>query len=210
MRRLADLLYHVALTLWVGGLWVTGLVVAPVLFASLGGNRPLAGQLAGRLFEVMGWLGLACASYLLLFVLLRRGSAAWRRWTLWLLLLMLLLTLVSLFGIQPLLAQLKADALPREVMESVSAEPFRRLAWRVEHPLPRSVRTWLAARDGLCRAWRPVRSCAGERLAAVPETLSLATSSGKRLISAANPPGSCVFWSAAINGRLAARSGRLG
>lgn len=124
MRRLADLLYHVALTLWVGGLWVTGLVVAPVLFASLGGNRPLAGQLAGRLFEVMGWLGLACVSYLLLFVLLRTGSAAWRRWTLWLLLLMLLLTLVSLFGIQPLLAQLKADALPREVMESVLRDRF--------------------------------------------------------------------------------------
>jgi hypothetical protein len=76
MRRLADLLYHVALTLWVGGLWSIGYLVAPTLFAALGGDRPLAGQLAGRLFEVIGWLGLACASYLLLFVLLRTGSAA--------------------------------------------------------------------------------------------------------------------------------------
>jgi hypothetical protein len=37
---------------------------------------------------------------------------------------MLLLTLVSLFGIQPLLAQIKADALPREVMESVLRNRF--------------------------------------------------------------------------------------
>jgi len=38
--------------------------------------------------------------------------------------LMLVLGAVSLFGIQPLLAQLKADALPREVMESVLRNRF--------------------------------------------------------------------------------------
>jgi hypothetical protein len=37
---------------------------------------------------------------------------------------MLVLTLLSQFGIQPLLAQLKADALPREVMESVLRNRF--------------------------------------------------------------------------------------
>ena len=50
-----------------------------------------------------------------------------RRWNFWLLVLMLLLTAVSLFGVQPLLAQLKADALPREVMESVLRNRFA--AW---------------------------------------------------------------------------------
>jgi len=79
------------------------------------------------LFESMGWVGLACAVYLLLFVLLRVGTTALRRWNFWLLVLMLLLTAVSLFGVQPLLAQLKADALPREVMESVLRNRFA--AW---------------------------------------------------------------------------------
>jgi hypothetical protein len=124
MRRLADALYNIALTLWVGGLWAIGYLVAPTLFAILGGDRPLAGVLAGKLFELIGWIGLACASYLLLFELLRMGTAAWRRRTFWLLLVMLLLTLVSLFGVQPLLAQIKADALPREVMESVLRNRF--------------------------------------------------------------------------------------
>ena len=127
MRRLADALHDVALTLWVGGLWVIGYLVAPTLFATLSNDRQTAGLLAGRLFESMGWVGLACAVYLLLFVLLRVGTTALRRWNFWLLVLMLLLTAVSLFGVQPLLAQLKADALPREVMESVLRNRFA--AW---------------------------------------------------------------------------------
>ena len=127
MRRLADALHDVVLTLWVGGLWVIGYLVAPTLFATLSNDRQTAGLLAGRLFESMGWIGLACAVYLLLFVLLRVGTTALRRWNFWLLVLMLLLTAVSLFGVQPLLAQLKADALPREVMESVLRNRFA--AW---------------------------------------------------------------------------------
>jgi uncharacterized membrane protein len=73
MRRLADALYDVALTLWVGGLWTIGYLVAPSLFSTLSDNRQLAGQLAGRLFELIGWVGLACASYLLLFVAAAHG-----------------------------------------------------------------------------------------------------------------------------------------
>jgi hypothetical protein len=126
MRRLADALYEVALTLWVGGLWAIGYLVAPTLFATLA-DRQMAGQLAGRLFELIGWVGLGCATYLLLFLWLRLRAVALRRWNFWLILLMLLLTAISLFGLQPLLAQLKADALPREVMESVLRNRFA--AW---------------------------------------------------------------------------------
>ena len=124
MRRLADALYDIVLTLWVGGQWAIGYLVAPTLFAALANDRRLAGSLAGRLFELVGWVGLACASYLLLFLLLRMGTLALRRWNFWLIVGMLLLTVVSVFGIQPLLAQLKADALPREVMESVLHNRF--------------------------------------------------------------------------------------
>ena len=124
MRRLADALYDIALTLWIGGLWVIGGLVAPTLFAALAHDRPLAGLLAGKLFASLGWLGLGCATYLLLHGVLRIGALVLRRWTFWLLVAMLLLTAVSLFGIQPLLAQIKADALPREVMQSVLRDRF--------------------------------------------------------------------------------------
>ncbi|HPT48975.1 MAG TPA: DUF4149 domain-containing protein [Accumulibacter sp.] len=127
MQRLANALYDVTLTLWVGGLWAIGYLVAPTLFTTLGNDRQLAGALAGTLFELIGWIGLGCATYLLLFLLVRLGNAALRRLNFWLLLLMMLLTAVGLFGIQPLLAQLKADALPREVMESMLRNRF--IAW---------------------------------------------------------------------------------
>ena len=123
MQRFADALYYVILTLWVGGLWAIGYLVAPTLFATLA-DRQLAGMLAGKLFALIGWIGLGCAAYLLIFMLLRAGSAALKRGTFWLILLMLALTAASLFGIQPLLAQLKAEALPREVMESVLRDRF--------------------------------------------------------------------------------------
>jgi hypothetical protein len=81
-------------------------------------------MLAGKLFILIGWIGLGCAAYLLIFMLLRIGSGALKRWSFWLVLLMLGLTAASQFGIHPLLAQLKADALPREVMESVMRDRF--------------------------------------------------------------------------------------
>lgn len=124
MRRLADGLYEITLTLWVGGLWTIGFLVAPTLFSVLAGDRPLAGLLAGKLFSLIGWVGLGCATYLLLHSVIRMGRSVWRRCTFWLLLAMLLLTAVNLFGIQPLLAQIKADNLPRQAMESVLNQRF--------------------------------------------------------------------------------------
>lgn len=123
MQRFADALYFIALTLWVGGLWAIGYIVAPTIFSTLA-DRQLAGALAGKLFALIGWIGLGCAAYLLIFMLLRVGSAALKRGIFWLVFLMALLTAVSLFGIQPLLIQLKADALPREVMEGVLRDRF--------------------------------------------------------------------------------------
>jgi hypothetical protein len=123
LRRFAETLYFAALTLWVGGLWTIGYVVAPTLFSTLA-DRQLAAMLAGKLFFLIGWIGLGCAVYLLVFMLFRMGSVALKRSSFWWVLLMLGLTAISLFGIHPLLAQLKADALPREVMESVLRDRF--------------------------------------------------------------------------------------
>ena len=123
LRRLSDALYFATLTLWVGGLWAIGYLVAPMLFANLA-DRQVAAMLAGKLFVLIGWIGLGCAAYLLVFMLLRSGSTALKRWSFWLILLMLGLTAASQFGIHPILAQLKADALPREVMESVMRDRF--------------------------------------------------------------------------------------
>ena len=126
MRRLSEALYLFAITLWVGGLWAIGYMAAPVLFASLG-DRQLAGMVAGKLFALISWVGLGSAAWLLIFLGARWRGQVVKRAVFWLVVLMALMTSASQFGIQPLMAQLKLDAMPREVMESVLRDRFA--AW---------------------------------------------------------------------------------
>lgn len=126
MNRLADALYHLAITLWVGALLAIGYLAAPTLFAQLA-DRTLAGSLAGEMFKWVAWLGIVCAAYLLLFLMARRGFGVLKSVVFWLVLAMLGLTAAGYFGIAPILAQLKADALPRQVMESALRDRFA--AW---------------------------------------------------------------------------------
>lgn len=126
MRKVSEALYLAVITLWVGGLWAIGYMVAPALFAGLG-DRQLAGVMAGKLFALIGWVGLVSATYLLVFLTFRVGGSVLKSALFWLVLLMALLTAASLFGIQPLMTQLKLEALPREVMESLLRDRF--VAW---------------------------------------------------------------------------------
>ena len=123
MRTVTEALYRIFVVVWVGGLLAIGYLAAPVLFASLN-DRTLAGEVAGKLFALIGWAGLAAGSYLSLFLIGRWRAAVFKRVVFWLVLLMLGMTAAQLFGIQPLMAQLKLDALPREVMESVLRDRF--------------------------------------------------------------------------------------
>lgn len=126
MNRLPDLLAAWALTLWVGGLWAVGYLAAPTLFYSLD-DRVLAGMLAGRMFGYIAWVGLVCGVWLLLIRLARLGGTALKQGFFWIVLIMLLLSLAQQFGIQPILQQLKDQALPKDVMESLFRDRFT--AW---------------------------------------------------------------------------------
>jgi hypothetical protein len=113
----------IIITMWVGALWTTG-AVAYVLFNTLPDSQ-LAGQLAGKLFNYVSYLGLFSAFYLLVHRLLAYGTLALKQSYFWAVFVMLLLVLAGHFGIQPILAQLKADALPSDVMQSVFANRFK-------------------------------------------------------------------------------------
>jgi Domain of unknown function (DUF4149) len=123
MKSLPDKLALIAVTLWVGGLWVIGYVAAPTLFASLS-DKMLAGNLAGKMFAVMAYIGMACGAYLLLYRLSRAGGGALRQAVFWTTAVMLALTLGGHFGIQPILEGLKQQAWPKAVMESIFRDRF--------------------------------------------------------------------------------------
>lgn len=126
MKRLPDLLAAWALTLWVGGLWAVGYLAAPTLFYSLD-DRVLAGMLAGKMFGYIAWVGLACGLWLLAFRIARLGGGALKQAFFWIVLVMLLLSLAQQFGIQPIMQQLKDQAMPKDVMESLFRDRFT--AW---------------------------------------------------------------------------------
>lgn len=113
----------IVITMWVGALWTTGLT-AYVLFDTLQ-DKQLAGSLAGKLFTIVSYIGMASAFYLLIQRLLDYGTAVLKQSFFWAVFVMLLLVLAGHFGIQPLLAQLKTDALPNDVMQSIFADRFR-------------------------------------------------------------------------------------
>ena len=123
MNKITHALALLAVTLWVGGLGATGYLAVPVLFQNLA-DKQLAGMLAGKLFSVTAYLGIICGVYLLAYYLVRLGHA-WKKKIFWVVGIMLLLTFIGQFGIQPILADLKAQAMPMEVMKSPLAGNFR-------------------------------------------------------------------------------------
>jgi hypothetical protein len=123
MNNWSDKFALIIITMWVGALWTTG-VVAYVLFNSLPDSQ-LAGQLAGKFFNYVSYLGLFSAFYLLIHRLFSYGTLALKQSYFWAVLVMLLLVLAGHFGIQPILAQLKIEAMPGDVMQSVFANRFK-------------------------------------------------------------------------------------
>ncbi|MEO5574544.1 MAG: DUF4149 domain-containing protein [Gammaproteobacteria bacterium] len=113
---------RVLLTLWVGGLWATGYLVVPTLFQTLGDPR-LAGELAGKLFSVMNYVGLVCGT-LLLGVIIFEGE---RVWQLWVLIAMLALSAIGEFVLQPMIGLLKAETPTGFVEGSPAAAHFAML-----------------------------------------------------------------------------------
>lgn len=101
---------RILLTLWIGGMWSVGYIVAPTLFAMLE-DRALAGAVAGQLFTIMSYLGLVAATVLFSAQLYYAEHVWHRNWRVWVLLLMVLLIVIGQFYLQPLMAELKTAGL---------------------------------------------------------------------------------------------------
>lgn len=121
--RTQDKIALIFITAWVGALWAIGYLAAPALFYTLA-DKTMAGMLAGKMFSWVAYLGLVSGFYLLIHRLFLQGTMALKQGFFWAVVAMILLTLAGHFGIQPVLAQLKAQAFPADVMHSIFRDRF--------------------------------------------------------------------------------------
>ena len=99
----------ILLTLWVGGLWFAGYVVAPVLFQIL--DKKTAGMVAGQVFTITSYIGIVCAGLLLMSLLIDSSVERLKNFRLWVLAVMLLFILVGQFVLSPMMVELKQAGL---------------------------------------------------------------------------------------------------
>ena len=104
---------RILLTLWVGGMWTIGYMVAPVLFKML--ERQVAGNVAGQLFTIMSYIGLLCCILLLTSMIYRLGFANLLQWRVLVLVGMLAIILIGQFVLQPMMVELKAAGLTGDI-----------------------------------------------------------------------------------------------
>ncbi len=97
------------LTVWVGGMWTVGYIVAPVLFHML--DRLQAGTVAGQLFSILSYVGLVSGGLLLISLLLDTGKELFLHWRGPVLVVMLLVICVGQFILQPQMVALREAGL---------------------------------------------------------------------------------------------------
>ena len=130
MKKLFSALSAIALTAWVGGLWSVGYLAVPVVFHAQP-DKQLAGMLAGEMLNAVGYLGLVCGGMLLLGEICTascgRTEKIWQEKTFWIIAAMLVFGLIIQFGLSPVMADLKIQARPLDVMLSPFADRFKML-----------------------------------------------------------------------------------
>lgn len=129
MHITAQRLFAFVLSLWVGSLITIGYIVAPTLFVTLT-DRQVAGMVAGALFRVEGTISMVLAVALIMFanLLVKRGLNRYKSIR-WYLLAMLVCSVVIAFVLQPMMSNLREEALSLgyPVMMSPLADIFGRL-----------------------------------------------------------------------------------
>lgn len=84
---------------------MSGYVVAPILFANL--ERQVAGEVAGRIFQVTSYIGIICLIVLLGVKTILRHRTVLQSWQFWMLLAALLITLFGEFYLADAMRNLK-------------------------------------------------------------------------------------------------------
>jgi uncharacterized membrane protein len=118
--KYAEILYRLAIALWVGGSSLFTFVLTPLLFKTE--SRDTAGRIVGTLFPGYFRWGLACGAIALLCRLLFRGGRP--DLAAWVLVMMLAFTSFQAFHVEPKAAEIKRQIVSFET--TPKNDPMRR------------------------------------------------------------------------------------
>lgn len=102
---MGNALKNVLTPLWIGGMWIIGILVTPILFKMLGNAQ--AGAVAGKLFHAIGWIGIVAGVYLAIWWIWVDGLRAFQTARFWLIMGMLACTLINQFAVFPIISSIK-------------------------------------------------------------------------------------------------------
>ncbi|GAB3243321.1 DUF4149 domain-containing protein [Chitinimonas naiadis] len=105
MQTFPNALRSILTVFWIGGLWIIGVLVGPLLFHAL--DNGLAYKMVAILFRAMAWVGIVAGIYVVIHMLWVEGLRAFQTLEFWLILGMLALTLVNHFAVFPVLSEVK-------------------------------------------------------------------------------------------------------
>lgn len=103
--QILNIVYRLAVALWLGGVGIFTFIVTPIIFKSFG--RDMAGRIVGEIFPAYFRWGLACGGAALLSLLVLRGRNFIP--ALVIIVVMLVMTSISAFYVEPRAAQLKKE-----------------------------------------------------------------------------------------------------
>ncbi|QDQ27635.1 DUF4149 domain-containing protein [Chitinimonas arctica] len=105
MQTFPNALRSILTIFWIGGLWIVGLLVGPLLFQQL--DNGLAVKMVTVMFRAMAWVGIVAGIYITVHMLWTEGLRGFQTMEFWLVLGMLALTLVNHFAVFPILSEVK-------------------------------------------------------------------------------------------------------
>lgn len=89
-------------------MWTSGFIVAPILFNMLD-DHMLAGNIAGRLFTTVSYIGVGSALILIILSVREQRGMVWADWSFRFIILMLIVILAGEFVLTPMMQDIKAS-----------------------------------------------------------------------------------------------------
>ncbi len=100
-------LSKIAMVLWIGGSWVTGLVVFPILFRTI--DQITAANIVGQVLNILAYMGLICLFLALIEVIINHKLKLIKTKRFWYILVMAFILIINYFAIFPIVYRLRQN-----------------------------------------------------------------------------------------------------